>query len=224
MKIGWPLGVNKIIIDSTTLDLGEGTVENDLEVGQTESWLKSSCIPETINVTMDFDFFEKDEDGLSEFDRFNRWFKFVHKYGTVPFEFPTIYKTGRETKSLSTYRIKKSPSYQKRGLCNRASMVWEEVFKEIINIPNVETSIVQGYAENGTFSIILNQTPATSITTDSFKTHLYKNDQEIPLEILSIETDGAVIGYSFNPLNESGVYTITVSDDKTVLNLNFVVE
>ena len=136
MKLGWPVNVNQIIIDSTTLDLGEGTVEQEMQNGKTETWLKSSCIPETINVTMDFDFFEKDENGLTEFDRFTRWFKFKHKYGTVPFEFPTIYKTGREITSYSTYKIKGSPKFSKRGLAQRASMVWTEDFKEFVNIPN----------------------------------------------------------------------------------------
>lgn len=210
MKLGWPVNVNQIIIDSTTLDLGEGTVEQEMQNGKTETWLKSSCIPETINVTMDFDFFEKDENGLTEFDRFTRWFKFKHKYGTVPFEFPTIYKTGREITSYSTYKIKGSPKFTKRGLAQRASMVWTEDFKEFVNIPNKKLELERIFAENGSVYLFFNNSPDEIVTTDKFSINFKQNDSEIDVPITSIKTDNNVVTYTFPPFSTVGTYSVTV--------------
>lgn len=223
MNIGWALNVNKHIIDSTTLDLGEGVIENETETGKVDTYLKSSCVPEVINVTMDFDFFEKDEDGLTEFDRFCRWFKYEHKYGSVPFEFPTIYRTGEDAlKKLSIYRIKKSPSFSKRGYQQRATMTWVEVFKEVISIPQKPVLIQGGYAENGRLHIELkeplNKTPATGM----FDITVYKDDNPVSCTITDVTSDGASLDFYFNELSQ-GRYIIYVSDDENFNEFNLEV-
>lgn len=210
MKIGWPANVNKIIIDSTTLTMGEGAVENELENGKFETWLKSSCVPDTINVTMDFDFFELDEYGLSEFDRFRRWFKYSHKCGTVPFEFPTIYNTDENNKKFSTYRIKGTPSFSKRGLCNRTTMTWIEEFNGTIEIPKTSLKLEEIYAENGTITLLLASSLLEDLTTNTFDIEIKKDGEVIPFEITNIEIDRNVATYNFEPFTEEGTYTVSV--------------
>lgn len=92
--IGWATGVNKIILDSTTVSVGEGAVVQDsLETGgQKKSRLVSANPPDIYSVTMEFSFADesKDSDGLTEADRFFTWYKWRHCYGTNPFKFPAI--------------------------------------------------------------------------------------------------------------------------------------
>lgn len=223
MNIGWALNVNKDVIDSTTLDLGEGVIETETETGKVDTYLKSSCVPEVINITMDFDFFEKDENGLTEFDRFCRWFKYEHKYGSVPFEFPTIYRTGEDAlKKLSVYRIKKSPTFSKRGYQQRASMVWEEVFKEMISIPDSVVLIQGGYVENGKLHIELNEPLNKSPATGMFDITFYKNEAVVSNSISDVTADGASLDFYFNEL-PAGRYQIYVSDENNFKEFNLEV-
>lgn len=92
MYIGWASNVNKIILDSTTITVGDGaTVEDGLEAGGPKKKRLVSANPsDKYNITMSFDYVTKGSDGYTELERFYVWYKYVHCYGVNPFEFPAI--------------------------------------------------------------------------------------------------------------------------------------
>lgn len=137
--IGWATGVNKKILDSTSITLGDkGFVEDSGDTGAfQERRLTSLYSPDTYNVTMDFDWLEKDENGKSELDRFVDWYKYRHKRGVNPFEFPSIsnFNIFGSTKTCY-YKITSAPSMQKSGFCMRVTMIWQEYYSGVIEIPD----------------------------------------------------------------------------------------
>lgn len=158
--ISWAANVNQRIIDQTTMSIGEnGFVEDSADNGMfSERRLTSLVSPDTYNVVMDFDWLtkinnsgEEDPNGKSEFERFVEWFKYVHKRGTIPFEFPSIsrFNINGSTK-MCRYVITSGLSPQKSGYSFRVSMTWKEVFTGGITITSRQTepdSIVK--CENG---------------------------------------------------------------------------
>ena len=100
MYIGWANNVNKEILDSTTISVGNGAaVEDSLESGgQKKRRLVSANPPDKYSITMAFNCVEKNytpsgatvNDNLTELERFYAWYKYVHCYGTNPFIFPAI--------------------------------------------------------------------------------------------------------------------------------------
>lgn len=94
MYIGWVNNVNKVILDSTSVSVGENAVVQDtLEAGgQKKSRLVSVTTPDKFSVTMEFSFDDDslDENGHTELERFWIWYKYRHCYGVNPFLFPAI--------------------------------------------------------------------------------------------------------------------------------------
>lgn len=94
MYIGWAVNVNKLVLDSSNVTVGEGaTVKDALESGgQSKSRLSCASPADKFSVTMAFSFAEesKDSSGLTELDRFWTWYKYQHCYGVNPFQFPAI--------------------------------------------------------------------------------------------------------------------------------------
>lgn len=109
--VGWATNVNKIILDSTTITVGEGaTIQDSLETGgQKKSRLVSANPSDKFSVTMAFNCVEKDVDGdgkwvgdgLTEYERFMAWFKYQHCYGTNPFMFPAILINSNRQQGMS---------------------------------------------------------------------------------------------------------------------------
>lgn len=57
--IGWPPYVNRIILDSTTIKVGNNALKVDeLENGLKRSIQKSAFVPEEYSVTMDFNWID----------------------------------------------------------------------------------------------------------------------------------------------------------------------
>lgn len=84
--INWPDDVNIVILDSTSLTVGDGaTVVDDTDGGRKLVRLKTSSCPDTHQVSMDFNWTEKDENGLTEWDRFWLWYK--EKRAQAPLSF-----------------------------------------------------------------------------------------------------------------------------------------
>ena len=94
MYIGWAVNVNKIILDSTSVTVGDkATVKDGLESGgQSKSRLSCATPADIFSVTMAFSFDDesKDASGLTEIERFWAWYKYQHCYGVNPFQFPAI--------------------------------------------------------------------------------------------------------------------------------------
>ncbi len=90
--IGWPVNVNQIVLDSTTISIGEGALRTDeLENGHKQSIQKSPYVPEKYQIKMSFDWVnEVGTTGKTEYQLFTDWYKYRHKCGSVPFEFPEI--------------------------------------------------------------------------------------------------------------------------------------
>ena len=164
--VSWRTDVNKCILDSTTITMGEGGLKEDSsDNGYKLRRATALASPVKYSVTMDFDWLEKDSDGNSEFDRFQTWYKYRHQYGTNPFWFPNISKfniNGTVTNSngktqMCQYIITSAPSFSKSGFCMRCTMTWEEVYTGIIaaEIPSLEYSAIQ--AENGLITLIATQ-------------------------------------------------------------------
>lgn len=110
--IGWATNVNKIILDSTNITVGNGAIVSDtLESGgQKKSRLISANPPDKYQVTMSFNCDDKDVDhdgnyvgdGLTEYERFMAWFKYRHCYGANPFQFPAILINSNQNRTAST--------------------------------------------------------------------------------------------------------------------------
>lgn len=223
MKIGWPTNVNKIIIDSTTITAGEALVVNETQTGVDDISLKSSFVPDVINVTMDFDFAEKDANGLSEYDGFMIWYKFVHKRGTIPFEFPTIAKYGKEELSeLSTYKITTPPQQNKRGLAFRVTMTWKEDFKEIVKVKTQEPAIQGMYADNGYILIDYTTTPDVIPPTDKYSFTVFYQGGQSSLKITNVEVDGDFVYFYFSKKG-TGDYTIRMIENGKTYEAKFAV-
>ena len=142
--IGWPMGVNKKILDSTSITVGEkGYSEDAGDAGVfSERRLNSLYAPDTYPVSMDFNWLEKDENGKSELDRFVDWYKYRHKRGVKPFEFPAISNFNiRGSIKTCYYKIISAPTMQKSGFCMRVSMQWTEVYRGLIEIPDAIVSV-----------------------------------------------------------------------------------
>ncbi|MBQ0111954.1 MAG: hypothetical protein KBT03_02380 [Bacteroidales bacterium] len=137
--IGWPVGVNRRILDSTSIVVGDkGYVEDSGDQASfTERRLVSLYAPDTYNVSMDFNWEDKDENGESELDRFVKWYKFRHKRGVNPFEFPSISKFNSFGATKTCYYTITGPlQLQKSGYCMRVTMAWKEFYSGVIEIPD----------------------------------------------------------------------------------------
>lgn len=156
--IGWATNVNRIILDSATITLGDNATKADeLENGQKRTRLRSSFCPDKYQITMDFDWVNRDENGLTEIQRFYEWYKFKHKYGSIPFEFPKIiysHETGVASESYGTrvewYKITSAVEGKKYGDCQRVTMTWETVFGGVISIES-ELTVMENIVPSESF-------------------------------------------------------------------------
>ncbi len=110
--IGWANNVNKNILNSTSITVGEGSVITDTaeQGGNKRSRLVCANPSDKYQVTMSFDCVRKGYnhngenvgDNYTELERFWRWYKFSHKYGVNPFEFPAILINSNRSEGMST--------------------------------------------------------------------------------------------------------------------------
>lgn len=113
--IGWATNVNKIILDSTSITVGDGaTVKDTLETGgQSKSRLVCANPADKFSVTMLFDCDNKNVDhfgnwvgdGFTELERFYTWLKYRHCYGANPFQFPAILINSNRQDGYSTEEV-----------------------------------------------------------------------------------------------------------------------
>ncbi len=112
--IGWPIGVNQVILDDTTGTLGNGVILDTMRSGKKKSRLISTSAPETFPVSMKFT--------REEWDVFKAWYKTNLRMGALTFQFPKIAGTG-----MGEYRILPSPSWsQLTARLVKVNMIWEE--------------------------------------------------------------------------------------------------
>ena len=218
--IGWATGVNKKVLDSTSITVGDKAYVEDS--GDTSSFserrLTSLYSPDSYNVVMEFDWLTKDENGKSELDRFVDWYKYRHKRGVNPFEFPAI-SNFNILGSIKTcyYRITSSLSMQKSGYCMKVTMTWQEYYSGVIEVPDVDVSVnsVEIYVGDsqckahitfsqsfdtepteGSYPLFISSTPVTGTTELSY----------IMADTTITSSYGNYINYTFTKPSTTGTY------------------
>ena len=184
----WDTDVNKDIIDSTSVTVGEkATVTDEIESGGlSKKRLTCSNPPDQFSVTMEFDFVKPKRNGYTELDLFYIWYKNQHKFGTVPFMFPAILLNSNRQKGLSQedlkyiiegkiergepvneadivkheyYCITSQTEGSKSGNSQQIKMTWETYATGIIQIDDTSAVIDHIEADNGSVEVILTEKP-----------------------------------------------------------------
>lgn len=241
--IGWAVNVNKEILSSTNVTVGEGAVVSDtLETGGIKkSRLVNGNPPDKFSVTMEFGFTDesKDQNGYTEVERFWRWLKFSHCYGVNPFSFPAILinsnhqagfsqedyehilkriENGDPTAKLPDleyYAITSAVNGEKSGVKQKITMTWETRATGVISVPDEVLIINRIDAQNGEVEILLSAIPSTEPTIQTWK--LYVTPPE------GTEAEEQVTNFYYNGTEKAilffekktvvGVYTVRVENE-----------
>lgn len=112
--IGWPLGVNQVVLNQTVGSLGDGIISDTMRSGKRKTRLRSTSAPESFSVSMKMT--------REEFELFRTWYKVDLRMGALSFQFPKIAGTG-----FAEYKILPSPSWSQLA-ANYVGMTmqWEE--------------------------------------------------------------------------------------------------
>lgn len=175
--IGWNPKVNKIILDSSTISVGKDATKSDNQQGKKRSILAEAFTPDEFSIEMDFNWVTPiTDDGKTEYQLFLDWYRYEHKYGTVPFEFPQILYSGYtgiliydEDKPIKTeyYKIVNGLDCSKNGFDVRVKMTWKNVYSGVVIIPestpkiNGITDVTEDYIDIS-FESIGNTEPTSS--------------------------------------------------------------
>src|SRR5574344_415597 len=166
--VGWPVNVNKIILEQTTIAIGNGATKDDtLETGKPKSKLSCTHPSNTYNVTMDFNWYDVGDDGYTEYQRFLNWYQYKLKYKVNYFEFPSIL-LGHNSNATEWYRITSAVEGQKSGYDVRVTMTWESSYEGIITVTEDDVTIDHISATNGYVDVILTGTPSADPTSNSW--------------------------------------------------------
>ena len=237
MYIGWAANVNKIILDSTSVTVGDGaTVGDSLETGGIKKRrVVSANPPDRYSVTMRFNFVDEDENGLTELERFYSWYKYSHCYGTNPFEFSAILINSNRQKGASeeelehiiqriingdtTAKLPDSEHYvitsavegSKIGLEVEVKMTWETYATNSFTIPTETPSVDHVSAVNGYVDIILTEAPLSEPTTTTWSLKI----NSLPTTVNACTYDGDLTArYYFTPITIAGTYLVTVGNSE----------
>lgn len=224
MVISWLNSVNRRILDQTQINIGEGGfVEDKSSNGEfKERRLTSLAVPDTFNVVMDFDWLVKDQNGMSEFDRFVYWYKYTHKRGVNPFWFDSITRFGVNTSIEDTtglgngkcqYKITSGLKPQKSGFSYRVTMTWEEVYSG----PGIKLDISDTISldhvnlENGHAYFYMSNVPVEPLNPSDFKLERknveYSSEEPwVTIPITSTEVDGDLFNAYFTPITNANYF------------------
>ena len=218
--IGWPNNVNQVISAESTFSVGEGGfVEDQDSTGHQERYLTQTVSQKKFNVIMYFDYATKDKDGLSEYDRFERWFEFRHKRGVIPFEFPSISRfnidsTSDYTYEYARYKITSPLQVSKSGLDMQVSMTWVEVYSGIQSIQNPpDPTLVSCFVDSKSIVAVMNVDAETPVLSQGRYEFSYSSDftNYSPLTPISCYATGSKIIFNFSQL-PVGSYKFKVRD------------
>ena len=242
MYIGWATNVNKEILESTSITVGEGAVvEDSLETGgQKKSRLARATTPDKYSVKMAFNCIDKGNDGYTESERFWAWYKYRHCYGVNPFLFPAILINSNRQEGTSQediahiverisngditaklpdneyYVIKSAAEGNKSGHDLEVNMTWETYATGVISVPDDTVTVDHIEAHNGYVDIVLTGTPTTEPTTLTWPMTI--NGLAEPVTLCTF--DGNVtVRYYFETKITPGVYVVTIDSKSS----NFVV-
>lgn len=237
---GWPSYVNRRIIDSTNVTVGEGGVIAEAIEGssKTKRRVTEFNTPDKYSVTMHFDCYQKlyvYEDGspipntdplygTTEKERFFNWFKGVHKYGTVPFDFPAILWNSNAQESFNEdevargaiptneyYIIESAAEGTKHGDMIAVTMTWKtfstneyEVEEEIAYVNSID--IHDGYA-----IVHLDGTPVTTPSSANFSVTIGSSSSGISVYPMTGDSSSFFLVYS-KVASDGQTVTITLHE------------
>ena len=223
--IGWPTQVNRRIIDQTNVTVGEGATITDAIEGSPKQRRRVVCAnpADKFSVIMHFDCYERFthyEDGTevpvthpdyntTEKDRFFRWYKNLHKFGTVPFEFPAILWNSNMKESFDEdevarghvpfnehYIITSAVEGAKHGFDIEVKMTWETFATGIYEVPYDEPSVLEVEFHNGYAVVLLeNECTTTPVSTDF---RLYIDDNSTSLSLYNADKDSVTFYITYN--------------------------
>lgn len=225
--IGWPIGVNRIILDATTISIGENALQQDeLENGHKESILKSSFIPEKFSVKMSFNWIDPvGTTGKNEYQLFMDWYKYKHKCGVIPFEFPNILyssETGikiydEPTDSVRTvqyYKITSSTEGTKSGEEVSVTMTWESVYTGTVTITSPTPAVLDIEAHSTYLDVNFSDVSDTAPTSTQM-TAYYKatnNDSWTAVTLTGFVFDGTSKARLYYAEKQSGILSIAINN------------
>ena len=223
--IGWPIGVNRTVLDATTISVGDDAQKKDeLEDGHKISIQKSAYIPERFNVKMSFDW-ETPVEGTNktEYQLFTEWYKYKHKYGTVPFEFPNILYSSEtgipyidplsgETQYTQFYKITTALEGSKSGGHVAVNMTWEAVYSGVVSIETPEPSVDSLDAHKTYLDVIYSDIGSTAPVSTDFTLYKKVNSTYQEVTITGFAFDGISTVRLYHESINSGTFTVAISD------------
>lgn len=205
--IGWATGVNQTVLDSTTFTFGENALKTDeLENGLKRSRKRSAFNPDKFPVKMVFDWvnevvlhvydvngnYDPAQDihtGKTEFQLFTEWYKYRHKYGSVPFEFPkilysqntgiTVIDEQANNSTVEYYKITSAVNGNKSGECIEVDMTWESVYGGIVEITQTPPEVVGLIATTDYCDIMFAEVSETAPVAQMFTLYIDNTQTEM---------------------------------------------
>ncbi len=200
--IGWASHVNRVILSSTNITSGENATDTEnLSSGGKRTVLKSGYIPDKYNVQMEFEWEQPvkiyNSQGQitqvldkTEYQLFMDWYKYQHKFGSIPFEFPKIIYSpqsgirvvdnGYNNREVEYYRITSAVQGQKSGTKVAVNMTWESIYGGSVTIEESEAqcngvSYACSTYIDISFSALANTEPVSGLF------ELYVDNTQVPI-------------------------------------------
>ena len=224
--IGWPVGVSKVILSESSITMGDGATNTDnLESGGKRTELKGGYIPDKYSVVMEFEWeTPMGQSGKTEYQAFCEWYKYKHKFGSVPFVFPKIVyspQTGieildnpqNEPEYFEYYKITSGISNaQRSGSKMKISMTWETVYGGIVQYtePALTSNNVSLSATSKYVDVIISNIPkgTAAPTAGDFSIQIDDDDTNITASYFDDATGKMRLWY--NEVTSSGEHTVDV--------------
>ena len=192
--IGWATGVNRTILDSTSFTFGDNALKSDeLENGLKRTQKRSAFNPDKFSVKMVFDwvnhvYINGVDTGKTEFQLFTEWYKYQHKYCSVPFEFPRILysqNTGimvidnnNHNTNVEYYKITQAINGSKSGECIEVDMTWEAVYGGVVSLDTATPAIQSIHGTSNYVDIFFSSVALTEPTNQMFTVYIDDNEVE----------------------------------------------
>lgn len=223
--IGWPVNVNQIVLASTTISIGEGALRTDeLENGHKQSIQKSPYVPEKYQIKMSFDWVnEVGTTGKTEYQLFTDWYKYRHKCGSVPFEFPEIlYSSNTGIPTLDQhqnvqyteyYKITSATEGAKSGEHVEVTMTWEAVYTGIVSVPTQTPEVYDISATNNYLDVNFASVSDTAPVASVFSVYKKVSGSWVAVTVTGYVFDGtSVARLYFDELDDNVQLTIAISN------------
>lgn len=231
--IGWSTYVNKVILDSTTITVGKNATKSDeLLNGWRRTKLRTLNVPDEYSVLMEFNWLDEVVDpttnvstGKTELQHFYDWYKYKHKFGTIPFEFPKIlyspqtgikvYDEDAANKVVETeyYKIVDAIEASKSGYCVQMKMTWQSVYGGTINISDTTAKVSNIEATDGYVDIYFSTLADTIPVSGDFT--IYIDDTETTVTG-SFYNNSYTLRLYFDALNDGSSHYLQIENTSTI--------